>query len=168
MPPKKSGLGRHTKKVRAKKTLRQQDEVFAEDNRRKTKARMAKNRQQEVVKERATALRQARRNVRGAKEKKQQRERLAYQQSKKKLEELEDDTIRAYQEAAYNRNSYKDFCARTDRNSDEFWTLRGSLSTFLSFVAYRLGYGWTDQAETWWDGRGHGRERPREGIFWIR
>ena len=29
----------------------------------------------------------------------------------------------------------------------------------------RLRDGWTDQAEIWWDGRGHAGERPLKGIF---
>ena len=37
-----------------------------------------------------------------------------------------------------------------------------------SYGANRLQDGWTNQAENWWDGPGHGRDHPREIIFWIR
>ena len=122
MPPKKSSLGRNSKKAKGMKT-RRQDEVFNEDQRRKNKARMAESRQQEEVKKRARDSMQARHKVKHAEDTRKQRKRIAYQQSKKKLEELEDDTIRAYQEAAYRRNLYKDQCMGTFTNSDEFWTL---------------------------------------------
>ena len=31
----------------------------------------------------------------------------------------------------------------------------------------RLRDGWTNRAETWWEGQGHVSEGPRKGIFWI-
>ena len=36
------------------------------------------------------------------------------------------------------------------------------------FEAYRLRNGWAYRAQTLWDDRGHVREHPFEGIFWIR
>ena len=60
MPPKKSSLGRHSKKAKGMKT-RRQDEVFVEDQRRKKKAKNAENRQREEVKEREKAYMQERR-----------------------------------------------------------------------------------------------------------
>ena len=38
----------------------------------------------------------------------------------------------------------------------------GVVRTNQLFVAYRLGDGWANWAKTWWDDRGHGRERSRE------
>ena len=44
----------------------------------------------------------------------------------------------------------------------------GQWREFRLLVTYRLRDGWTNRAETWWDGRRHAGERPREEIFLIR
>ena len=35
------------------------------------------------------------------------------------------------------------------------------------FIPYLLGDVWTQGAQNWWVGRGHGRKHPRKGIFLI-
>ena len=120
MPPKKSNLGRHTKKNRVHRK-RRQDEDFVEAERKRNQAYKKAQSQKEETKEKKRVYGEARRKVDRAKESELQRKRMAYQQSKKKEEELNNDWIRAVQFKRYVRNTWHNNCSGTPKNSEDFW-----------------------------------------------